>query len=119
MIIDRASLTHNSSASIEFTLKNLHKTMSNGSYFIGIDWFSTAHSDFAEGAFVDEYTRGEITKGQFEGVGRVHFSDDQHLRAIFAQSGFSLELLEHKVVECKKPQTQHRFAAFNFLALRF
>ena len=77
IIVDRASVTHNNQSAIVSTLKNSYDVLRPNGYFIGIDWFSTKHSDFGLGRESDDvYTRTDIAGGQFENVGNVHFSDE-------------------------------------------
>jgi SAM-dependent methyltransferase len=117
VIVDRSSLTHNTTASIRRCLAMLRERMHPGARFIGIDWFSTAHSDAGLGTQAeDPHTRKDIPAGQFAGVGRVHFSDASHLRDLF--SAFQLEALEHKRVERVLPVPASSFASWNLVAAR-
>ena len=82
---------------------------------VGIDWFSTKHSDFSLGEQEgDMYTRTNIETGQFKNVGSVHFSDENHLRSIF--SGFKIVSLEEKVIKSYEPQKNHQFSSWNIVA---
>ena len=77
IIVDRASLTHNDTESIRRSLSIIQGKMSKGASFIGIDWFSTSHSDFKLGTplLADSFTCSNSESGQFAGVGKVHFSN--------------------------------------------
>jgi SAM-dependent methyltransferase len=115
LVADRSSLTHNSDSAIRNCLSLLRARLKEGGSYIGIDWFSTAHSDFRAGkAAEDPYTRRDFESGQFAKVGRVHFSDRAHLEDLF--KGFSIETLEHKIVERKIPDVAHVFASWNLVA---
>lgn len=119
VIVDRASVTHNTTRDIEKTICMIEGCLSRfGGRFIGIDWFSKNHDDFILGEDVidDAYTKymGEV-KGQFDGVGNVHFSDDAHLRDLFAN--FDIKVMEEKVVNTLLP-VKHRFASWNFVAIK-
>ena len=115
LIVDRASLTHNTEAAIRRCLKLVSAKLVSGGVFVGIDWFSTAHSDFVLGeGGGDAYTRTHITEGQFKGVGIVHFSDERHLLDLF--HSYEIIKLEHKIVMEAIPAFDHRFAAWNFAA---
>ena len=117
LVVDRAALTHNNSEAIRRTLSMISTILKPGGKFIGIDWFSTEHSDFKLGEQAeDSFTRRNIMQGQFTGNGNVHFSDRRHLVDLF--SGFSIEGLEHKTVLREIPQINHAFASWNFLALK-
>ena len=115
VIVDRASVTHNNLSDIKNILKGSNDVLKNGGYFIGIDWFSTKHSDFSLGEQEgDMYTRTNIETGQFKNVGSVHFSDENHLRSIF--SSFKIVSLEEKVIKSYEPQKNHQFSSWNIVA---
>ena len=115
IVIDRASVTHNNHLSIISVLKNSYDALKTGGYFVGIDWFSTKHSDFVlgeEGG--DAYTRQYIACGQFENIGNVHFSDEKHLCELF--SSFDIISLEEKIINAYKPKNNHQFSSWNIVA---
>ncbi len=119
VIVDRAALTHNTTADIKRTIGFIEEHLPKGKgIFIGIDWFSKSHDDYILGDNIlnDPYTKymGEV-KGQFAGVGNVHFSDDAHLRELFAN--FDIKVMEEKVVSTILP-VKHRFASWNFVAVK-
>jgi len=116
LVVDRASLTHNTTAAIKDAIALLKARLKPGSKFIGIDWFSTEHSDYSAGEQVEDvYTRRDVAKGTFAGVGRVHFSDQAHLEQLF--SGFQFQSLEHKTVRREIPAgDNHVSAVWNFVA---
>lgn len=116
LVVDRSSMTHNDTNAIRQGLKNLCAAMRPGAKYIGIDWFSVEHSGFALGEHVDEFTRANITKGQFAGVGKVHFSNKEHLVELFSEAGMALTRLEHKRIACEIPQTEDFFASWNLVA---
>jgi hypothetical protein len=96
-------------------LKNSYDVLRSDGYFIGIDWFSTKHSDFALGRESgDVYTRTDIVGGQFENVGNVHFSDEKHLRSLF--SSFDIISLKEKVINTYEPKSNHQFSSWNIVA---
>lgn len=115
VIVDRSSLTHNTTEAIRGCLRMLRDRMAPGGKFIGIDWFSVSHSDFPLGVPAgDAHTRARFPSGQFQGVGRVHFSDEAHLRDLF--TGFSIDALEHKRTERILPPPGSVHAAWNIVA---
>ncbi len=115
LIADRASLTHNSSAAIASCIELVRSRLVPQGLFIGIDWFSTLHSDFAIGTQAeDENTRKEFETGQFKGIGRTHFADRAHLEELFED--FVITHLEHKIVTEEIPHNEHVFASWNFVA---
>lgn len=103
LIVDRAAMTHNNEASIRRGIGQLASKLKPGGLFIGIDWFSTSHAGFQSGAPADDaWTRQHFESGPFAGVGRVHFSDEAHLRDLFA--GWEWIALEEKLVRVALPQ---------------
>lgn len=115
LLIDRAAVTHNNTASIKNTLEIAIESLNLGGIYIGSDWFSKNHSDFFEGERgVDDFTRKNYTKGQFTGVGEVHFSDEAHLRELF--SSFEIIFMEEKLMRCHEPSDKHQFASWNIVA---
>ena len=115
IIIDRAAVTHNNLSAIKHTLENSFNLLKSGGYFIGINWFSTKHSDYKigrEGA--DIYTRTDIEKGQFYNIGNVHFSNESHMRYLF--SNFEIIHLSEKVINNYEPKNNHQFASWNIVA---
>ncbi len=115
LIVDRASLTHNTTAAIESCLTLAWESLRSGGYFIGVDWFSTRYGEFGRGRpGADPYTREGYDSGPFAGTGRVHFSDEAHLRNLFAR--FELSSLEEKVVREVLPIPGALFASWNLVA---
>lgn len=116
LVVDRSSMTHNDTSAIRRGLKNLCAAMKPGAKYIGIDWFSVEHSGFGLGDRIDEFTRTNITEGQFAGVGKVHFSSKEHLVELFSEAGMKLIKLEHKQIVSEIPNTGHLFASWNLVA---
>ncbi len=112
LVIDRAAVTHNSEAQIKKTIATVDEILSPEGVFIGVDWFSTEHTDMQYGEIAEDiWTRNNFTEGQFLGVGRVHFSNEEHLREIF--SNFKILSLEKKVTTKYEPKNNHQFASWN------
>jgi SAM-dependent methyltransferase len=114
LIVDRSSLTHNSTSSIKRCLSLVCAQLRANGKYIGIDWFSTRHSEFHKGLpDEDVNTKSGYTEGQFSQVGRVHFSNQTHLQELF--DNFTLEVLEHKIITKQIPMSDHVFAAWNLV----
>ena len=114
LIIDRGSLTHNSTKSIKNCINLAYDKMSNNSIYIGIDWFSTKHDEFKKNVKkIDRYTRTDFKKGQFAHVGPVHFSNKSHILKLFGK--FEIIILEQKTVVTEIP-IKKNFATWNFIA---
>jgi SAM-dependent methyltransferase len=115
LVVDRAALTHNKTESIKSSLQFAFDSLTPGGVFRGVDWFSKNHTDFRFGEPIDDaHTRTNHSKGQFVSVGKVHFSDDAHLRDLFAN--FEIVFMEEKLVRRYEPQDNHQFASFNIVA---
>ncbi|WP_165664143.1 class I SAM-dependent methyltransferase [Metapseudomonas otitidis] len=115
LVLDRASLTCNGESAIRRCLSQVLESLRPGGLFIGIDWYSSRHSDAQLGDMAEDgRTRTNITQGSFAGTGRVHFSDEAHLRDLFA--GFELVFLEEKQALRHEPADGHRFASWNLVA---
>lgn len=115
LIVDRGSLTCNTTAAIQRCLSQVYDKLKPGGKFIGIDWFSTLHSEFLRGeADADAFTRRGYTDGPFAHTGRVHYADKAHLLELFSQ--FQITMLEHKHIQQEIPQQQTQFATWNLVA---
>jgi SAM-dependent methyltransferase len=113
LIVDRAAITHNTTAAIKNCIALISEHLKPGGIFIGIDWFSTSHSEFNKGIFVgDKNTKDDFPDGQFHKVGQVHFSDGPHIRELFKD--FEFIKLEQKVVTQEFPQSDFRQAYWDF-----
>jgi hypothetical protein len=110
-------LTHNTSEAIRHCLALIHARLKPDGKFVGIDWFSTANSEFRKGVEAgDAFTRNGFPDGQFAGVGRVHFSDKQHLVELFRD--FQITRMEHKTIQQEIPDPSWHFATWNFVAAK-
>lgn len=96
LILDRGSVTHNSTADIQRTITLAYEKLRIGGYYFGLDWFSTNFSVFSDPEerydVIDDYTR-VFHSGYFDGLGDVHFSDVSHIQKLFCQMTI-LELYE-------------------------
>ncbi|MCD9022319.1 class I SAM-dependent methyltransferase [Cohnella silvisoli] len=111
LIIDRCSLSANSTESIQNTIRLCEDRLTPSGKFIGIDWYSTEHSDYHQGDIVDAFTKTNIPTGHLANSGRVHFSDKDHIEDLFKQ--FNFLKLEHKVIREEVPQKNFTFASWN------
>ncbi len=115
LVVDRAALTHNTTVAIESGLRLAWEALRPGGCFIGVDWFSTHYGEFTRGRpAADPNTREGYEIGPFAGTGRVHFSDEGHLRQLFAR--YELLVLEEKVVRAVVPHANGPFASWNLVA---
>jgi len=119
IVVDRASLTHNTTYAIKKCLNLVHSKMKPGGIHIGIDWFSTLHSDYTIGKFIkknDLFTKTGFLSGQFIGVGKVHFSDKKHLLDLFKK--YNINILEQKIIKSEIPKSNQVFSSWNLLATK-
>jgi len=114
LIVDRASLTCNHEASIMKCLDICHDRLALNGKFIGVDWFSTQHSDYSKGTQAEDvWTRRDMFGSGFEGTGRAHFSDQNHLLELF--KAFKVVNLSHSVVSEKIPSLDCCLATWKFV----
>jgi SAM-dependent methyltransferase len=114
LVIDRSSVTHNTTEGIKRCLDLVYEKMKDDAKYIGIDWFSTAHQDYSlKTKKIDKHAKSAYTKGQFANVGTVYFSNKSHLMNLFEK--FEIVVLEHKVVISEIPE-KRKFAVWNFVA---
>jgi SAM-dependent methyltransferase len=119
LVVDRSSITHNSTPAIQQCLALVNSSMRSGGKLIGIDWFSTLNADFLSGVESgDYYTRAAFASGQFKGVGVVHFSDERHLEGLLTGAGFRIERLDHKKIDTGIPIGSGAMAWWNFVAVK-
>jgi len=119
LVVDRSSITHNSTAAVQRCLDLVHSAMRSGAKLIGIDWFSTLNADFLSGMESGDYfSRDGFSRGQFKDVGVVHFADERHLRDLLTAAGFRIERLEHKTIETSVPAGTGTMAWWNFVAVK-
>jgi SAM-dependent methyltransferase len=119
LVVDRGSLTNNTTGAIRRALSLVHGALKPGGKFIGIDWFSTECTDYQRGATTeDHYTRTGYTStsGALQNVGSVHFSDKAHLLDLFSK--FKISTLEHKAIRREIPEDDWYRAVWNLAAER-
>jgi SAM-dependent methyltransferase len=115
LIIDRASLTCNTTEAIQRALSLIYDKLKLDGKMISVDMYSTEYSEFKKGqAAEDNYTRKNYENGPFAHSGRVHFSNKSHLLDLFKK--FSIIYLEHKVHKTEIPKENFAFASWNLAA---
>lgn len=121
LIIDRGSMTLNSTYAIKNTLDFIYQKLKTGGYFVGIDWFSPEHSEYNKSATnIDENTK-KFHEGYWANAGLVHFADEKHLKDLLSK--FKLIKMEHKMYTDVTNNGTHdendtliqNYAAYNFI----
>lgn len=113
LIVDRSALTHNATCDINRTLDMIYDRLADGGVFIGVDWHSDKQTDsLAAGENVDDNTK-IFTGGYYAGLGRVHFSNEAHLRCLLKK--FKIRLLEESVTSTCEPKTNEIHACWDFV----
>jgi len=122
LIVDRAAITHNSTVAIKQCLDLISNQLRDDGKFIGIDWFSTHYSDYANDK-IGEITTDSNTKKfgdesrSFSNLGNVHFSDEGHLKYDLFET-WEIANLQHKVITEVDDGSSWNFASFNFVAVK-
>lgn len=117
VVVDRGSLTHNTSDAIRRSIALIEERTRSGAVLIGVHWFSTESGDFTKGEPTqDPYSRTNFTDGSFADTGIVHFADEVHLRDLL--SSFELINLHHTRTNHVVPEDGPRIAYWNFVAKR-
>ncbi len=115
LVVDRSAVTHNTTSGIRKCLEHVNKKLKRGGKYIGIDWFSTTHSEYTNGKETDDvFTRNSYQNGMFAHVGMVHFSDKLHLLDLFKE--FDIVHLDHKIIKTEIPNEYLIAAYWNFMA---
>lgn len=109
-IIDRASVTHNSSGDIQKILQKAHFELKKNGIFFGIDWYSVSCSDYQKLRKREKFIK--FSKGKFKNIGNVYFSSSSDMKLFFKK--FKILKLEEKVYICNK--TSNKFASWIVVA---
>jgi SAM-dependent methyltransferase len=118
LAIDRAALTHNTTAAIRRGLGLIHDVLRPAGKLIGINWFSASHGDAFAGDGIDGHTRTNIAAGPFAGIGAVHFSDRDHIVDLIETAGFRFERLDHHETTGVITTDSGRHGWWNFVAVK-
>lgn len=118
VIVDRSSLTHNDTPSIQRTLDDCRTKLADGGIYIGVDWFADEHSELRHGSPLegDPYTFHQFSSGLFSNVGRVHFSTEEHLQSLFER--FNILWLEKKMMQQRVPDADVCHVTWNLVAAK-
>ena len=117
LIIDRSSITHNTTTEIQYCLKLIYEKLNQKGKFIGIDWFSTNHFEYKNGKKSDDFfTKNKFKTGQFKNIGNVHFSNKNHLKKLFEH--FKIEILDEKIIKNKLCLPEKNLAFWNIVVTK-
>ena len=117
LVVDRGSITCNDTNAITNTLKHVVEYLRPGGKIICIDWYSSVHSDSKTGDYIDAHTRTNLpADSHLNGIGKVHFSDKEHILQLFKNSDLIIEKLEHKEKSQELPNNKFHFASWDIIA---
>ena len=119
LIVERAAVSHNPTEDIRRCLGLAFERLKPGGHYIGLDWFSTAHSEYNGGQQLgDAYTRTAYDGDSFAfaNCGTVHFSDEDHLTDLF--SAFEIVFLQHNARTHMIPDRGYNLATWDIVAKR-
>ena len=118
LVLDRGSVTCNDTQSIARCLALVHARLRSGGIMLGIDWLTSDHEYANRGRYVDSHTRTDIDSAMLHGVGKLHFSDREHLIGLLADAGFEIKLLERKTARMLVGGDGFVRDMFNFVAVK-
>ena len=102
LILDRGSLTCNSTEDIKKSIDMVYEKLCQGGVFLGMDWFTDLHDAFRnkpdDTEMIDDRTC-IFHSGYFNGLGAMHFLGRGQVEALLSK----LEILECS----EKVVTQH------------
>lgn len=116
LVLDRAALMHNATEDIEKAIALAYGKLKKGGYFFGFDWPSENYEVFTDENeiydVIDANTK-VFHSGYYNGLGRVHYSDSEHIRKLFER----MEIVEmyEKLEKHMLPQ-EKRTARWSFVA---
>lgn len=113
LIVDRSSLAYDNTEEVKKAIKLIYDNLKPNGKFIGIDWFSTKHSEYKLAQKLDdEYTLGNFSRDWYNHHKKIHFSDMKHLIELFSR--FEFIKVEEKIIRETLPDTNYQQALFNF-----
>ena len=119
-VIDRGSITCNSSLYIRNLVSEIYSRLTPGGLFIGVDWFSDKHSEYLNGQeyFGDPLTKHDFPSGYFQNLGITHFTNEVDLRNGLKK--FEILYLSEKTVDVAESifTVKNRYAFWSFVARR-
>jgi SAM-dependent methyltransferase len=117
-VVDRASLTTNSTEAINRCLDLITEQLRPGGQILSVDMYSTAHTEYDRGpTTVDEYTRSGFEQGVFANLGEIHFSSKDHIRELY-EGPFEITHLEHKTRTREIPDDEYQYASWDVIATK-
>ena len=111
IILDRCSMTHNNEKNIFLALKNLKKFLNKKGLYIGVDWWSTKHSDCKK---INHYESRSFKKGDFAGVSGVYFSNKKQILNFF--KSWKILYLSENIEKLEYPKKNKKIASWDIVA---
>lgn len=117
LVLDRGSITHNSTAAVVRTMDLVHDYLRPGGWFIGTDWFGTGSDEYCNGTPTDDpYVRDDFEDGPFADVGVTHFFDREHVEQMLGP--LDLVALYRRTTDRVFPDPPHSHEAWDVVARR-
>jgi SAM-dependent methyltransferase len=117
LIIDRGSLTINTTKGIKNAINLAKNYLKPGGKFIGFDWYSLDSDYFktSDKIAIDDYTF-KFNSGLLSGYGNVHGSDLAHIKDLFSE--FKMEYLTCNSKTELTLTPPLRYSSFSFVAVK-
>lgn len=116
LIIDRSSVTHNTTKSIQNVIKMALKALKPGGKYMAFDWFDINSDAYKNDEKIEIDSNTFVFKnGYFAGLGNVHFSDENHIKELF--SDFKIDYLINNIKNQLLP-TPKLNSSFTFVATK-
>jgi SAM-dependent methyltransferase len=113
LVIDRASLPHNTHQSIKKCLALVWQKMTPNAKYVGVDWFGVESTDFHKGKVAgDEFCRSDA--GFYVGMGPTHFFTRSIINDLFDR--FKMVAMEEKKMTRYLPEEGWAQSTWNFVA---
>lgn len=114
LIVDRGSLTHNTSSDITKVISDCYRMLKPGGLVFSIHFFSDKDSRFRRGKEVEKNTFKNIGGFTFADVPMVHFSNLKEILKLYKK--FSIEFIEERTFERHYPYKGEKSANFDIVA---
>ena len=114
LIVDRASINHNSTHGVKQCLDLIHQKLKTDGKFIGIDWLSTRDIAYKSGRKANDiFTRSHVG-GRLHNVSKLHFNNKKHLLNLL--KNFKILCIDERIKKSIIPSKNKTIAVWNIVA---